>query len=176
MSRPLTTSGPLLVLLVLAALGLSGCGYSFVGGLTNVPPGARTIAIPVFGNKTAEAGIETDFANSLALDFNRSGILSVVAPPADLTLSGTIEEMILDGVAYNSRVIAVERRVRLRLSARLTEDATGKVFWAAPAIIDNQVYRASSDPQVSEFNRREAIRTIAERVAFQIHNRALEGF
>lgn len=157
-------------------LGLSGCGYSFVGGVTNVPPGAETIALPVFGNRTSDAGIETDFTNALALEFNRQGGgLRVVAPPADLTLSGSIDEEYLEGVAYSREVIAVERRVRLRMSARL-RNASGQVLWEDPNIRDNEVYAVSDDPLVTEENRRAAIRRIADRTAFQIHNRALEGF
>lgn len=147
-----------------------------MGGVTNVPPGAETIAITVFGNRTAEPGIETDFTNSLAFEFNRSRLLRVVAPPGDLTLSGVVEQLLVQPVSYSREVLAVERRVRLRISARLTESSTGAVLWEDPAISDNEVFTVAEDPLVTEHNRREAIRRIAERTAFQIHNRALEGF
>jgi outer membrane lipopolysaccharide assembly protein LptE/RlpB len=166
----------LLAGLLALAVGLAGCGYSLVGGVTNVPAGAKTIAIPVFVNRTPEAGIETDFTNSLVLEFNRSRVLEVVAPPGDLTLAGAIEGILVQPVAYNKQIIAVERRVYLRLSARLTSGATGAVLWQDRNIPDNEVFVVDPDPQVTEQNRREAIRRIAERVAFQIHNRALEGF
>ncbi len=135
-----------------------------------------TIAITVFGNKTTEPGIETGFTNDLVFEFNRSRVLTVVAPPADLILTGSVNSLLLEGVAYNRQGTAVERRVRLRISARFTEGSTGKVLWEDPEIFDNEVFQVSGDPLVTEQNRRDAIGRIAGRVAFQIHNRALEGF
>lgn len=160
--------------LLLAAL--AGCGYAFSGGVVNLPPGVETIAIPVFENKTAEPGIELDFTNSLAFEFNRSGALKVVAPPGDLVLSGAIAKVLVEPVAYSRAVIATERRVLMRISARLTLNSTGQVLWEDRDILDNEVFSVESDPTSTERNRREAIRRISERVAQQIHNRALEGF
>jgi hypothetical protein len=50
------------------------------------------------------------------------------------------------------------------------------VLWEDPAISDTEVFSVSSSPQATAENRRAAIRVISERIAFQIHNRALEGF
>ena len=171
MSRRSWSTSSLSLLLLLC-----GCGYVFVGGVVALPPGAETIAVPVFGNRTAEPGIETDFTNSLAFEFNRSRVLKVTSPPADLVLSGSVDELRLEPVAYSREVIAVARRVRLRVSAKLTSGPTGAVLWEDAGILDNEVFPVSEDPLVSEENRRQAIRRIAERIAFQIHNRALEGF
>ncbi len=159
-----------------ALLVLAGCGYSFVGGVTNIPPGAKTIAINVFANHTPEPGVETDFTNDLVLEFNRGGSLKVAAPPADLTISGAIDDISVTGSAYSREVLAVQRRVNLRVSARLVEASSGMVLWEDPAISDTEVFSVSSSPQATAENRREAIRVISERIAFQIHNRALEGF
>lgn len=157
-------------------MGLAGCGYQFRGGVTTYPPGARTIAVTVFGNRTSEPGVETDFTNSLAFEFNRDRVLHVAAPPADLEATGTIEQLTIQPVAYNKQVLAVERRVWLRVSAKLVSSPTGVTLWEDRSISDNQTYVVDTDPQVTEQNRRDAIARIAARVALQIHDRALEGF
>ena len=157
-------------------LVLSGCGYAFRGGVVNLPPGAHSLTIPVFANNTSEAGIETTFTNDLTFEFNRSKALRVSAPPADLVLSGAIDQILVEPVAYSQSVVAVERRVVLKVSAKLTETATGAIIWEDRGIIDNEVFSVAGDPSTTERNRRDAIVRIAERVASQIHNRALEGF
>ena len=162
--------------LALGLLSLAGCGYAFSGAVVNLPPGVETIAIPVFINHTAEPGIETDFTNDLTFEFNRSRLLKVVNPPADLIITGVIEQVVVEPVAYSSAVIAVERRVVLRIGAKLTENATGAVLWQDLNITDNEVFAVAGDPLSTERNRRAAIQRIAVRVAQQIHNRALEGF
>lgn len=165
---------------LIAALALlaamAGCGYNFSGAVVSLPPGAETIVIPVFANKTAEPGIELDFTNDLIFEFNRSRALKVVSPPGDLILSGAIEQVLVEPVAYSAAVIAVERRVALRVSARLAWASSGVVLWEDPAIYDNEVFPVAADAMTTERSRREAIQRISERVAQQIHNRALEGF
>jgi outer membrane lipopolysaccharide assembly protein LptE/RlpB len=165
-----------LVLLILLALLLSACGYHFPGGGSSLPPHIKTIAVPVFGNQTQEVGVENDFTNQVVFEFTRSGILKVLAPPADATLKGKIQAILVSPVAYSAQVVATERRVTLRLSVSLVETATGKVLWQDGSMVDTEVFPVAADALSTETARREAIRRIAERMTLEIHNRALENF
>jgi len=163
-------------LFLFLALVLSACGYHFPGGGSGLPPHIKTIAVPVFANQTQEVGIENDFTNQVVFEFTRSGILKVEAPPADSTLNGRIQAILIRPVAYSRQVVATERRVTLRLSVRLTDTATGNVLWEDGNMVDNEVFAVAADALSTETNRREAIRRISERMALEIHNRALENF
>src|SRR5207244_8560623 len=48
--------------LVLLAVGLTGCGYSFRG---NLPDHIQTVAVPVFTNKTSEPAVETFLTSAI---------------------------------------------------------------------------------------------------------------
>ena len=72
--------------LALLAVGLAGCGYSFRGTL---PDHIRTVAVPVFTNKTAEPAVATFLTSAVVEAFSSNGRLRVVRPEeADAILDG----------------------------------------------------------------------------------------
>jgi len=58
--------------LALAALGLGACGYSFRGTL---PPHVRTVAVPIFFNRTQEPGVESIITRAVVQAFATNGRL-----------------------------------------------------------------------------------------------------
>ena len=75
----------LLALLALA-LVLAGCGYSLRGSL---PGHIRTVAVPVFANKTQQPAVENFLTRAVVDAFVTSGRLKVVRPEeADSILEG----------------------------------------------------------------------------------------
>ena len=81
---------PLLALLLLAA-ALASCGYS-VGPLQPAND-ARSIALPLFDNRTYRRGVETDLGRALASEVHSRTRLRIVETGADLILEGTIVEI-----------------------------------------------------------------------------------
>jgi hypothetical protein len=77
---------------VMAILVLSGCAsYHFGQYKRALPGGYDRVAIPLFLNKTQEAGIETHFTESLRMEFERSRLARVTSKnDAQVILEGTI--------------------------------------------------------------------------------------
>lgn len=73
-------------LLLLAAA--AGCGYSL--GPPAPALDARTVALPVFENRTFRRGVEADLARALVAEVQSRTRLRVVESGADLVLEGTI--------------------------------------------------------------------------------------
>jgi outer membrane lipopolysaccharide assembly protein LptE/RlpB len=48
-----------LALIAVALFSLSGCGYHALGAATHLPPGVRTLAVPIFATKTEAYHSET---------------------------------------------------------------------------------------------------------------------
>jgi hypothetical protein len=72
--------GRVLLLIGLLGAGLVwGCGYGFRGTVNNLPPDIKAVHIPVFVNNTTEGGAEVIFANALIYEFNRGGVIWVVS-------------------------------------------------------------------------------------------------
>ena len=65
------------ILVLLAILLAGGCGYSLRG---NLPGHIRTVAVPVFANKTQHPAVENTLTSAVVDAFVTSGRLKVVRP------------------------------------------------------------------------------------------------
>jgi len=156
---------------------LMGCGYGFTGGVNNLPPDVRSIAIPIFVNNTSELGIETVFTNAVIDEFLHSNLLPMKdESQADAVLLGTIKSVGFSSLAYDRRDISIQDRVTLHLDIVLRTRKDGRVLWQVKNLADNQEFEVYSDPVRTEANRKEAIREIAIRTAEKIHYRTFEDF
>ncbi len=90
----------------LLALGLAACGYSFRG---NLPEHIKTVAVPLFTNRTAEPGVETSLTSAVVEAYASNGRLRVVKPEeADAILDGEV-------VGYSVQSIAFDNQSNVRL-------------------------------------------------------------
>ncbi|MEM9253576.1 MAG: LptE family protein, partial [Planctomycetota bacterium] len=91
MSRPRLSIGVWLALAWVASLGLSGCGYSTQG---IYPEGYRTVAVPVFENRTFYRGVELEMTEAVikAIE-SRTPYQVVSGGAADTTLRGVVVEI-----------------------------------------------------------------------------------
>lgn len=85
-----------LLLAAAASLAAAGCGWTL--GPPEPIRGARTIALPVFENRTYRRGVETDLARALVAEVQSRTRMRILEAGADLVLEGTItniEEILL---------------------------------------------------------------------------------
>lgn len=158
-------------------VALGACGYDFRGAGLMAPEGVGTIAVTLLDNRTSESGIETVFTSDLTYEFTRSKVLRVVhQKAADAVLGGTIKSMGVETISHTADYSSDERRVTMTLDLTLTS-RKGRVLWSDPALSDREEYKVIPDNKfATDRNRREAIKTISERVAEKVHNRILQGF
>lgn len=62
--------------LAVATLLLAGCGYSTSG---NLPDHIKTVAVPIFRNRTFEPGVETAVTSGVVNAFSSGGRVRVVS-------------------------------------------------------------------------------------------------
>jgi hypothetical protein len=159
----------IVALFMLAAQG--GCGYTF-----GVTPGknVRTIAVPVFENKTLRRGFERDLTAAVQREIKES-LPYVIAfeSTADLILRGQImaieENVLVEG--RNDEVL--EGNIQITVQIRLFDKTESEIFITRQAS-DNQGPNGMTITDVAEFvpsrgeNRstatREALRQMAERI------------
>ncbi len=102
--------------LALAIGTLTGCGYSIHG---NLPDHVRTVAVPVFTNRTAEPAIESFLTQAVVEAFATNGRLRVVTPvEADAILEGEVVGYEIQALAFDPR--ASIRQYRLVVTMNLT--------------------------------------------------------
>ena len=85
--------------LALLAVSLTGCGYSFRG---NLPDHIKTVAVPVFTNKTSEPAVENLLTSAVVEAFASNGRLRVVRPEeADAILDGEVVGYSVQSIAFD---------------------------------------------------------------------------
>jgi len=163
------------VLFVLLAAG--GCGYQLQGKGSAPEAGIQAVAIPLFGNRTAQTGIESEVTRALVEKFTSSRRIAVGPQgSADALLIGTVKSFSTTSVAVTSGTqITTGYRATLTVEVMLQGRADGKVLWKEE-ITEWRNYPVVSDLAATENNKREAIRLISERLAERIQDRLLGIF
>src|SRR5882724_13224799 len=86
----------------LVASVTGGCGYALQG---NLPDHLKTVSVPVFKNRTTEAGAESTITAAVVNAFTTNGRLRVVAlDKADSVLEGEVIGYRVQSLTYDSKL------------------------------------------------------------------------
>lgn len=114
----------LLLALVLLLPSAAGCGYSV--GPPQAVAGARTVALPIFGNRTYRRGIEADLARALVAEVHSRTRLRVVETGADVILEGTIVDCQETVLSQEEGQVTRESSVLVTVEVVLRDGRTGE--------------------------------------------------
>ena len=164
-------------LILLGCLLLSSCGYHLRGKETNLPSEIHSVAIPIFGNRTTETGMESVVTEGLVEKFVSSKRLPVTTQSsADALLTGTIVTFTTFPVAVSSsNQFSTEFRATLTLEFTFKDQKTGKVLFRE-VMSDWRNYPVVQDLNATEQFKRDAIRQISFLLAERMYELILGGF
>jgi hypothetical protein len=115
------------LLLVVAASLPAGCGYSFRG---NLPGHIKTVAVPMFKNKTEAAGLENTITSAVISAFSSGGRLRVVpVEQADSVLEGEIVGYQFDGAGFDRNANVQAYHLRVVLNVAFRDVRQNKMLW-----------------------------------------------
>jgi hypothetical protein len=140
-----------LLLLLLAAAGLTGCLYGFAGG--GLPPSIKTVALLPFDNQTAEPTLTQEVANSVAEALERRlGLRQAPEAQADALVRGTIVRYEPDlPVQYqgeaNRQVNVTRRQVQITVSVEIMDQKQGKPIWQRSGLLVKGDYDPGQEQQ-----------------------------
>jgi outer membrane lipopolysaccharide assembly protein LptE/RlpB len=105
---------------VLGAVLLSaGCGYSLRG---NLPDHLKTVAVPIFQNRTPVPAVENFLTNAVVNAFSTNGRLRVTTlDRADSVLEGEITGYNLQSIAYDASANIRQFRLTVTLNLRFRD-------------------------------------------------------
>jgi outer membrane lipopolysaccharide assembly protein LptE/RlpB len=162
-----------------AALAFAGCGYHTVGSAAHLPPGARTLSVPVFATRTTAYRTETVMTNAVIREFATRTRLRVTPSESgdpDTTLHGTILTQTVVPLTYNSQTqqsssFLITITVAVRLDAR-----DGRVLYKNDNYVFRQQYQSTTDlPTFLEENPA-AVERLSRDFARALVADVLEGF
>ena len=126
--------------LALLALGLAGCGYSFHGTL---PDHIKTVAVPVFTNRTAEPAVENWLTSAVVEAYATNGRLRVVkTQEADAILDGEVVGYSVQSIAFDNQANVRVYRLLVTMNIKLRDVRRNSVLF------EQQGLREKSDFQV----------------------------
>ena len=161
-----------------AAFASGGCGYHVAGRANTLPPGARTIAIPAFVNRTTTYRIEQILTEAVVREFIARTTYRVVpgSNDADLVLQGEVTNLGSGAVIFDpttGRATTVLVTVNLRATL---QDRAGKTLYQNNNFVFRQPYEISVD--IPSFFQEEgpAVDRLSRDFAAQLVSEVLENF
>jgi outer membrane lipopolysaccharide assembly protein LptE/RlpB len=167
------------IVLTLALLALSGCGYTLVGKGNFLPPDAKTVQIPTFVNRTTRAELEQRVTRAVQEEMVSRSALKLSSDPegADLIVKGIITSFGLNPVAFDEQGRTTQYQVVVRASIELLDHrADDKVLWKNEQYYFTETYPVNPESGQTFDQETQAIGDIAVRFAQSLVSSVLEGF
>lgn len=158
---------------ILLLLLLIGCGYRPVGS-EPITPATRTLAVPLFANRSTEVGLEAILANALIHAFHQTRAVKVTPfeQGADLVLEGKVQSVDNTSVAFQSVTQSTVRRVTVRVELTLRKQENGKVLWKDSQILQED-YVVDPNYHAGEATKAEGLRRAAVNMARRVMDKVL---
>jgi hypothetical protein len=169
------------VLLVLAFClpALAGCGYHTVGSATHLPPGLKTLAVPLFTTQTNSNHTEVALTEAVLREFaarTRFRVVPADGSDADAVLHGTILKQYVAPLTYNtSTQQSSSFLITLVLSVTI-KDRDGRVLFENKNYTYREQYQATSNLPTFIQEDPAAMQRLSRHFASQLVSDVLESF
>jgi len=167
---------------------LMGCGYKFRADGEMMGTKLDSLAIPLMTSTSSGLGFEADFTRIIRDEFIRNVKTPLVSvEKAQAVLTGRIYDIITEPLSFEQTQVTVggqtstfsvtsSRRLIIKLDAKLTESAGGKVIWHESAMVERSSFNVGTDPLRNRFNQQQAVEEIARLLARRIFLKTVERF
>ena len=128
----------------------AGCAGYRLG--SSLPPGVRTVRVPIFMNNTGEPQIENETTRAVIREIQNEGSLRVVeAGDADAVLKVTLVHCGVEPVRYerDNPKAAAEYRLRIQADMALIRSSTSETILARRTE-GKATFLATADPQTAK--------------------------
>jgi hypothetical protein len=168
--------GPRALLLAVSVMAMAapGCGYSLLG---NLPGDLKTVSVPVFRNRTTEAGAESTITGAVINAFTSNGRLKVVGvDQADTVLDGEVTGYQVQSLAYDSKLNLRSYRLTVTMNIRFRDLRRSELLWQQDTLVEEVAFEVAG--QVSDTISREegAVKQAALEIGRKVVNRAVDRF
>jgi len=170
MSRLLTRA----LLAVLVLWSVAGCGYTLQGDL---PSHLKTVSVPVFKNRSNEAGAESTITAGVINAFTTNGRLRVVPlDQADSVLEGEITSYNVQSLTYDSKLNLRSYQLTVSMDVRFRDLKRSELLWQQNGLTEQVAFDVAG--QVSDTISREegAVKQAALEIGRKVVSHAVDRF
>jgi outer membrane lipopolysaccharide assembly protein LptE/RlpB len=160
--------------LVLAALLVAGCGYSTRGSL---PEHIKTVAVPIFKNRTLEPGVESAITSGVVNAFSSGGRVKVVPlDEADAVLQGEVVGYSLDGLSFDTNANVRAYRLRLVLNVEFRDVRRSAMLWRQEGLSETSDFQVAGQVSDTIARGQGAVQQAAAEIGRKVVNLAVDRF
>ncbi|HLW51392.1 MAG TPA: LPS assembly lipoprotein LptE [Candidatus Angelobacter sp.] len=169
----------LLIVLIVAALSLAGCGYHAVGRSSRLPENVHVLAVPMFVNQTQTYRVEQLFTRDVVREFidrTHYRVITDASESADATLKATVLSAQTAPLTYDPQTGRISSAlVTVSLKVSLVERG-GRVLFDNPNFTFREQYQVSRE--VTSFFAEEtpALQRMSRDFAHTLVSDVLEAF
>ena len=127
---------------------LAGCGYHTLGAATHLPPGVRTLSIPVFSTRTDLSGTERLMTEAVLREFSARTRLRVTpaeTPAPDAVLHGEILNESVAPLTYNVTTQQSSSFVITVVASVTLNSSDGKILYKNTNYVFRQQYQSTAN-------------------------------
>jgi hypothetical protein len=155
------------------------CGYRVAGRGDRLPPGMKTIAIPVFVNSTRQYKIEQRVSAAVTREFLERTKYQITTEPAaaDAVLKGEIKDIRAGVIAFDpSTGRATTLQVQVTAHVDLIDQHTQKVVFTNHNYVFREQYQIGQNPSTLFEEQDPALDRLARDMARTLVTEILENF
>jgi len=166
------------IAILAAACALSvRCGYHLRGTGTFLPPGIKTVSVPMFKNLSTRFELDVKLTQAVIDEFVARGNVEIIddAANADAILVGEISSFNVNPIGFSSQNTADRFNVMVVARIVLRDLKDERVLFANPSYLYQEEYEVPQGTSHETWET-EALDKIAEKFARSLISTLLEGF
>jgi hypothetical protein len=158
------------LLISIVFVSLFACGiYSFKGSLA---PHLKTVAIPLFDNRTAEFGVTEEMTDTMIEKFTQDGSLKLMdQTSADVLLEGTISRISDRAGAFDANERVQDLNIYVTVQIKCTDLVKRQIMWE-----ERMTQFGSYDPAEGPDARLDGISEAIEKISKEVLNKTVSGW
>jgi outer membrane lipopolysaccharide assembly protein LptE/RlpB len=170
---------PVLLTIVTALVGLSGCGYHTLGAATHLPPDVHTLSVPLFTSRTDTYHTETVMTDAVIREFaarTRFRVTPDASRDADAVLQGTILKETVSPLTYNAATQESSSFLITIVASVTLTGRDGKVLYENKNYVYREQFQSTTDLPTFIQENPAAVERLSREFARQLVADVLEGF
>jgi outer membrane lipopolysaccharide assembly protein LptE/RlpB len=160
-----------------AVLVAAGCGYHLVGYGGQFPAGVKSLAVPIFENRTEDVEIARTLTNHFVKELLGTGKVKVLPlGEADAALRGVVTRYEIEPITFDADRTATENRLIVSADVSLVVRGEGDPVFRESGVTRYHEYPVSEDLAVDQKEQDLARQEVSRELSQKIISLMTEGF
>ena len=160
-----------------AILAAAGCGYHLVGYGGQFPAGVKSLAVPIFDNRTEDVKIARILTNHFVKELLATGKVQVLPlAEADAEVRGVVTRYEIEPITFDAERNATENRLIVTADVSLVLRGEEEPVFQEAGVTRHYEYPVSEDLAVDQKEQDRAKQEVSRELSQKVISLMTEGF